>query len=40
MIAYAVLVIGSLVVAFPLLLAFSYAFMTPSQIASYPPPVR
>ena len=39
MIAYAVLVIGSLVVAFPLLLAFSYAFMTPSQIASYPPPV-
>ncbi len=36
---YAVLTAASLVVAFPLLLALSYSFMTESQVTTYPPPV-
>ena len=36
---YALLVIGSIVVAFPLLLALSYSLMSESEIASFPPPI-
>ena len=36
---YALLAIGSIVVAFPLLVALSYSFMTESEIATFPPPV-
>lgn len=36
---YAVLTIASLVVAFPLLLALSYSFMTEAQVTTFPPPV-
>jgi sn-glycerol 3-phosphate transport system permease protein len=36
---YALLIIASVLVAFPLLLALSYSFMTESQIATFPPPV-
>ena len=39
LLTYAVLTLASLVVAFPLLLALAYSFMTESQVASYPPPV-
>ena len=37
--SYALLVLGSIVVAFPLLLALSYSFMSVSEIATFPPPV-
>ena len=36
---YALLVIGSIIVAFPLLLALSYSLMSESEIASFPPPI-
>jgi sn-glycerol 3-phosphate transport system permease protein len=36
---YLLLMVGSLLVAFPLLLALSYSFMSESQIVSFPPPV-
>ena len=36
---YALLAIGSVLVAFPLLLALSYSFMSESEIASFPPPL-
>ena len=36
---YLALALVSLLVAFPLLLAFSYSLMTESEIASYPPPI-
>jgi ABC-type glycerol-3-phosphate transport system permease component len=36
---YVLLVIGSIIVAFPLLLALSYSFMSESEIASFPPPI-
>ncbi|HEV2011798.1 MAG TPA: carbohydrate ABC transporter permease [Candidatus Limnocylindria bacterium] len=36
---YVLLTVASVVIAFPLLLALSYSFMTPSEIATYPPPV-
>ena len=36
---YGLLAAGSIVVAFPLLLAVSYSLMTESQIATFPPPV-
>ncbi len=36
---YVLLSAVSLVVAFPILTAFSYSFMTESQIATYPPPI-
>jgi len=36
---YALLVVASLVIAFPLLLALSYSFMSASEIATYPPPI-
>ena len=35
----ALLVVASLVIAFPLLLALSYSFMSASEIATYPPPI-
>jgi len=37
--SYGLLVGASLVVAFPLLLALSYSFMSVSQIATFPPPI-
>jgi len=37
--SYALLAVGSIVVAFPLLLALSYSFMSESQIATFPPPL-
>ena len=37
--AYAVLVVGAILVAFPLLFALSYSFMTPGEVATYPPPI-
>lgn len=37
--AYIVLVIAAIVVAFPLLLALSYSFMSERDIATFPPPV-
>ncbi len=36
---YALLVLASVLVAFPLLLALSYSFMSEAQITSYPPPI-
>ena len=36
---YALLVVGSLLVAFPLLLALSYSLMSETEIASFPPPI-
>jgi len=36
---YVLLVIGSIIVAIPLLLALSYSFMSESEIASFPPPI-
>ena len=36
---YAILVAVSLLVAFPLLLALSYSFMSESEIATFPPPL-
>ncbi|MDP9266343.1 MAG: carbohydrate ABC transporter permease [Chloroflexota bacterium] len=36
---YALLVVASILVAFPLLLALSYSFMSEAQITSYPPPL-
>jgi len=36
---YALLVVASIVVAFPLLVALSYSFMSESEIATFPPPV-
>ncbi len=36
---YLVLALVSLVVAFPILMAFSYSFMTESEIATFPPPI-
>ncbi|HET7699651.1 MAG TPA: carbohydrate ABC transporter permease [Candidatus Limnocylindria bacterium] len=37
--SYGLLTIGSILVAFPLLLALSYSLMTESEIATFPPPV-
>jgi len=37
--SYALLLAAALVVAFPLLLALSYSFMSESAIATFPPPV-
>ena len=37
--SYALLVAAAVVVAFPLLLALSYSFMSESAIATFPPPV-
>src|SRR5436190_11306476 len=37
--SYLLLAIVSVLVAFPLLLALSYSFMTESDIATFPPPV-
>ena len=37
--AYALLVVGSLLVAFPLLITISYSFMAESDIITFPPPV-
>lgn len=36
---YALLALGSFVVAFPLLMALSYSLMSESEIATFPPPV-
>jgi ABC-type glycerol-3-phosphate transport system permease component len=36
---YALLALGSILVAFPLLLALSYSLMSESQIATFPPPI-
>ena len=36
---YALLVVGSIIVAFPLLLALSYSLMSESEIATFPPPI-
>jgi sn-glycerol 3-phosphate transport system permease protein len=36
---YALLVIGSIIVAFPLLVALSYSLMSESEIATFPPPI-
>ncbi len=37
--SYALLAVGSVLVAFPLLLALSYSFMSESEIATFPPPL-
>lgn len=37
--SYLLLVLGSVLVAFPLILALSYSFMSESEIATFPPPV-
>jgi sn-glycerol 3-phosphate transport system permease protein len=37
--AYALLTVGSLLVAFPLLITLSYSFMSESDIITFPPPV-
>jgi ABC-type glycerol-3-phosphate transport system permease component len=37
--AYALLGFATVIVAFPLLLALSYSFMTEGQIATFPPPI-
>lgn len=37
--SYLLLIVGSTLVAFPLLLALSYSFMSESQIATFPPPL-
>jgi sn-glycerol 3-phosphate transport system permease protein len=36
---YALLIVASVLVAFPLLLALSYSLMSESEIASFPPPI-
>ena len=36
---YALLAVGSIIVAFPLLMALSYSLMSESQIATFPPPI-
>ena len=36
---YALLVVASIIVAFPLLVALSYSLMSESEIATFPPPV-
>ena len=36
---YALLAVASIIVAFPLLLALSYSFMSESEIATFPPPL-
>ena len=36
---YALLIVASVLIAFPLLLALSYSFMSASEIATYPPPL-
>jgi len=36
---YGLLVVGSVIVAFPLLVALSYSLMSESEIATFPPPV-
>ena len=36
---YALLIVGSIIVAFPLLLALSYSLMSESEIATFPPPI-
>src|SRR5205814_777228 len=38
-VAYALLTLGAIVVAFPLLFALSYSFITPGEVATYPPPL-
>ena len=37
--AYSLLAVASILVAFPLLLALSYSFMSESEIATFPPPI-
>ena len=37
--SYALLAVGSVLVAFPLLLALSYSLMSESEIATFPPPL-
>lgn len=37
--AYALLAVAAVVVAFPLLLALSYSFMSEAEIATFPPPI-
>src|SRR2546423_15054285 len=37
--SYVLLAVVSILVAFPLLLALSYSFMSESEIATFPPPV-
>ena len=37
--AYVLLAVAAIIVAFPLLLALSYSFMSESEIATFPPPV-
>ena len=37
--AYALLAVAAVLIAFPLLLALSYSFMSASEIATYPPPL-
>jgi sn-glycerol 3-phosphate transport system permease protein len=39
LLSYALLVVGSVIVAFPLLMALSYSLMSESQIATFPPPI-
>lgn len=39
LLTYALLAVGSILVAFPLLLALSYSLMSESQIATFPPPI-
>ncbi|MDQ2914898.1 MAG: carbohydrate ABC transporter permease [Chloroflexota bacterium] len=36
---YVLLIVGSVIVAFPLLLALSYSLMSESEIATFPPPI-
>ena len=36
---YGLLAVGSIIVAFPLLMALSYSLMSESQIATFPPPI-
>lgn len=38
-VAYVILVVVAILVAFPLLLALSYSFMSESEIATFPPPI-
>jgi sn-glycerol 3-phosphate transport system permease protein len=37
--AYVLLAVAAIIIAFPLLLALSYSFMSESEIATFPPPV-
>jgi len=39
LLSYVLLTIGSIIVAFPLLMALSYSLMSESQIATFPPPI-